>query len=136
MGDRLALGEINKPFNARLEGGEILDVEPARVHGVPGEQNAGIAIIESNAHFAVARDRNNVDDASAQVNLTNFAWPIPDSEEFPGRLDLGRDERDGNVRIVERLHSVVSPGMVCVLVSVGDDQRNAGTAIALEPVVD
>src|ERR1700733_11346212 len=136
MGDGLALGEINQAFNARLKGREILDVEPPWVQGVTGEQNAGVAIVESNADFAVAGNGDDVDDASAQVNLPNVGRPIPDAEEIPGGFNLGRNERDGDGGIVERLHPLVSPRMISMLVSMGDDERDASAAIALEPVVD
>src|ERR1700733_3198667 len=100
MGDGLALGEINQAFNARLKSREILDVEPPWGEGVTGEQNAGVAIVESNADFAVAGNGDDVDNASAQINLPNVGRPIPDAEEIPGGFHLGRNERHGDGGIV------------------------------------
>ncbi len=95
---RVALGnKLGQPGHARPERGPVEDVEPARVERVAAEQQPRGPVVQGDVGGVVPRDRDDVQDPVAEVELDHVVRPVADPEvrrHVPGRpaddvLELG-----------------------------------------------
>src|SRR2546430_2252749 len=83
----LAFGKADQALSAGEVGGEIADVEAAGIKMVPGQQDAGAAVVIRDMRRVVAWDRKHVDDAVTKVDTTDVLRPVRDTESFPSPFD-------------------------------------------------
>src|ERR1051325_2431409 len=65
---RLILGELHHAPRAGEVRGKVADVQTSRIEVIAGEQDAGPAIVVRHVRGLMARDRDHVDDALAEID--------------------------------------------------------------------
>src|SRR3984893_7550728 len=69
VGHRLVPEKRNQPFSAGFVISKVLHIEPPRIKIIAGQRKARKTVIERDGIFIVARDGDDVQHASTQVNL-------------------------------------------------------------------
>src|SRR5437868_384750 len=83
----------------------------------------------------MAGDRDEIDHATAEVEVADFVRPVSDSIKVLGRRKFSRNESDRHSRILHGLDLGVTCDVIFVWVGMHDDQRDALAVIPREPVL-
>ena len=129
---RLVARKIHQALDAGCERGKIEDIEPARIKRVAGQQDAGPAIVERDAKRLMARNRNHVQHAPAEVNRAMIGWPVANAVSLCGSFH--RQRNHGYIWLSDKL--LVTGDMIVVAVRMRHNQRDRLAAIPPAPLRD
>src|SRR5262245_11396718 len=81
MGDDLPVSKVDQALDAVGKCGRILHVQPSWIQGVPGEQNAGLPIVNGNRRGFMTGNWNDIQNAVAEIVRDDLGWPAPKTKE-------------------------------------------------------
>ena len=133
MSHRARKHEFFQAVGAGSEGREVGHVETTGVEAVSGQQISGAPVVDGDAGFVVAGNRNNIENAATQVDLTVACGPLSNAG---GLLDCRRSCGD-ELHAARHFFKVrVARGVVAVAVGMNHDQLWYRAAFALGPFRD
>src|SRR5690348_13177016 len=124
--------EVREPLSARTESGEIClrKRKESGIQAVACEEIASRPVIEGDARLIVPRKRYHVDNASTEIDVSNFTRPVGNSGSPLNLCGRGRNELDSG----QGLELLVRCSVVTVCVRVNDDQRHGLVVLPLGPL--
>ena len=136
VSDDLAFSKLNHALGALLKVSEIVDVEPAGVKAIAGEQDRSLAIVESNAHDVMSRDRNHVNNTVTEVDLADLVGPVGNLVEALSGFHFRGNEGHRDRGVVHCLDVRVSSDVIGMGMRMYDDQRDGFPLGALQATAD
>ena len=73
-------GELGEPVHAGGERRHVPHVQPAGIHGVPGEQEAGALVEDGDRRVLVPRRAGDLQPPAAEVEGEHLGWPVREAE--------------------------------------------------------
>jgi hypothetical protein len=119
VADVPAGSEVRQPVKAGGERLDVADVQAARVHGVPGEQEPGARVVDGDGRGVVAGRASDLQLAPAEVEGHDLGRPPGKAEVALDSVELTVDH--GGVRAVGE--PGVARHVIAVPVRVRDDER-------------
>src|SRR5215469_8825031 len=115
-------GELGEPVQAGDERRHVPHVQPSRVHGVPGEQEAGALVVDGDRRVLVARRAGDLEPSAAEVEGQHLGGPAGEAEVGLHVAQPAADDR----RVRPAREVAVAGHVVAVPVGVRHHQLIAG----------
>src|SRR3954463_7953589 len=130
MRDRMAAGEARKPVNTFGVSRGVANVQATRIKGVAGQQDSRPPIVKRNARRLMARNRNNIEHAVAEIDRADVGRPMRNPEEGADRRSIAADHfRTGTT------HKLAIAGdVIAVRMTVRDDETEGALSAARQDV--
>src|SRR4051794_15006649 len=79
--DTMCPHERSEPRDADRKCRGVTNVETPRIKGVAGQQYSGAPIVKRDARRLMSRNRQHIENASAEVDRSGVGWPTRDPEK-------------------------------------------------------